>query len=47
MRLYPWDRSALFVYAVAVALQLMWWVVAGQMTGDYRMPGLLPVLFLT
>lgn len=48
MRLYSWDLPALFVFAVAVALQMMWFVFVVQTTvNNPLISGLLPVLFLT
>jgi hypothetical protein len=47
MRLYTWDLPALFVFAVAAALQMMWFVFVVQTTGNPLISGLLPVLFLT
>ena len=47
MRLYTLDLPALFVCAVAVALQTIWLVFVAQAAGNNLISGLLPVLFLT
>lgn len=47
MRFHNWDLSALFVYAVAVALQMIWLMFVEETVGNHLLSELLPVLFLT
>jgi hypothetical protein len=45
MSLYTSDLSALFVYAMVVALQMVWLVFVAQATGSHNTSGLFPYCF--